>query len=418
MNPIKILFWLYKSKANKEGKAPLYLRLTVNGKKKSENATGYFIKPAEWDSQKHQVKGSSNASQLINSYIATTKAQILQIQNSFLLAGNTSFTVEHVKEKLLGTSAEKKSLLTLFDYHNSQVKEQIGTEFSSGTYRHYVVTRNKVHAFLQHTYKTEDFLLENLSHKFVTDFEYYLKTVDHLSNNTAMKKIKQLKKVISIAIANEWIEKSPFLSFKCSYRDPQREALSSEELELLKTKNFSTERLTVIRDIFLFGCYTGLRFGDIQKLSLNNIIKGIDGGKWLMVDTIKTGDRCNIPLLEPAIQLIDKYKDSPECLLSKTLFPVRSNQKVNEYLKEIGEIAGIKKKLHFHIARHTFATTITLNNGVSLETVGKMLGHRSIRTTQTYAKMNNTRISNEMELIKQKIINNPFTKSELLAKAN
>jgi site-specific recombinase XerD len=402
MNSIKILFWLYRSKANKEGKAPIYLRITVNGKK-IEKATGFFIKPSEWDRNKHKAKLASPSSSMINGYIASTETKVLQLQNNLCVTGNSAISAEFVRQELLGISPEKKTLLQLFDYHNNQIKQQIGKDFRIGTYKHYTTTRNKVASFLDHCYRANDFPLESLSHKFVTDFEFYLKTVENLASNTAMKKIKQLKKVVSLALANEWIEKNPFANFKCSYKEPKREALTRDEINLLASKQFSTDRLINIRDIFLFGCYTGLRFSDIKKLTPLNIIKGIDGEKWLTVDTIKTGDRCNIPLLPEALQIIEKYKTNRESLHKQVLFPVRSNQKVNEYLKEIADITGIKKKLHFHLSRHTFATTITLNNGASLEAVGKMLGQKNIRTTQIYAKMNDTRISQEMNAIKSKL---------------
>lgn len=401
MNDIKVLFWLYKSKSNKDGKAPIYLRLTVNGKK-VQASSRYWIKPEDWNTNKQQAKGVSESSVLINNYITSTKSKILQIQNSFTIAGSPLISAELVKERLLGKSPEQKTLLQLFAYHNEQIKEQVGKDFRAGTYKHYVVTYNKVKKFIKDYYKADDLPLESLSHKFVTDFEFYLKTTESLSNNSAMKKIKQLKKIIKLALANDWIEKNPFSNFICSYKDPKREALSNDELNLLSEKEFSTERLTAIRDVFLFGCYTGLRFGDIQKLTPSNIMKGIDGNQWLTVDTSKTDERCNIPLLPQALQIIEKYRRNPECLKKGVLFPVRSNQKTNEFLKEIADITGIKKKMHFHLARHTFATTICLNNGVSLETVGKMLGQRNIRTTQIYAKMNDTRISNEMSLVKSK----------------
>lgn len=384
-------------------KAPIYLRITVNGKKVAM-ATGHWIKLDEWDKKRHQVKGISTNSSFINNSLHATKTKILQIQNKFTVADSPNITAELVKKMLLGVSPEKKTLLQLFDYHNSQMKEQIGKDFRAGTHSHYVVTRNKVAKFLKATYRMDDFPLESLSHKFATDLEFYLKTSEGLSNNTAMKRIKHLKKIVSIALDNNWLEKDPFSNFKCSYRDPKREALTSEELNMISTKEFLTERLATIRDIFLFGCYTGLRFGDIQKLKPSNIImKGIDGKKWLTVDTIKTGDRCNIPLLDEALQLMDKYSSNPECLHNGTLFPVRSNQKVNEYLKEIADIAGVKKKVHFHIARHTFATTIMLNNGATLESVAQLLGHRNIRTTQIYGKMTDTRVSNEMNLVRSKL---------------
>lgn len=383
-------------------KAPIYLRITVNGKK-VEISTGHWVRPEDWNTDKQLVKGASESSRAVNDYVTSTKSKILQIQNSFTIAGSPVISAELVKERLLGVSPEKKSLVQLFDYHNSQVKEQVGKDFRAGTHKHYVVTRNKVAEFLKHTYKAQDFPLESLSHKFVTDFEFYLKTEQGLSNNTAMKKIKQLKKIINLALANEWIVKNPFANFKCSYKNPQREALTNEELNLLASKDFSTDRLTSVRDIFLFACYTGLRFSDIQRLTSLNIVKVIDGKQSLIVDTVKTGDRCKIPLLEPALKLIEKYSRNPECLSKGLLFPIKSNQKTNEFLKEIADVVGIKKRLHFHLARHTFATTITLNNGVSLEAVAEMLGHTNIRTTQGYAKMSNVRVNNEMNLVRSKI---------------
>ena len=198
MSKIRILFWLNRSKMNRELKAPIYLRITVKGKK-VEIATGHWIKQNEWDTLKHQAKGNSESSSLINNYLISTKAKILQTQNSFTVAGSPNINAEYVKEKLLGVSPEKKTLLQLFDYHNSQIKEQIGKGFREGTYRHYVVTYNKVKAFLKFEYNVDDFPLEGLSHQFVDAFHYYLKTTQKLSSNTAMKKIKQLKKVISIA---------------------------------------------------------------------------------------------------------------------------------------------------------------------------------------------------------------------------
>ncbi|HEX7847655.1 MAG TPA: site-specific integrase, partial [Chitinophagaceae bacterium] len=324
MNHVKILFWLYRSKVNKDGVAPIYLRITVNGKK-VEVSTGHLIKLNDWDTKKQKAKGVSQLSKLINDHITSTKSKILQIQNSFTVAGSPVISAELVKERLSGVSPEKKSLLQLFDYHNSLIKEQIGKDFRAGTHKHYVVTRNKVAAFLKRTYKAQDFPLESLSHKFVTDFEYYLKTEQGLSSNTAMKKIKQLKKIVNLALANDWIAKNPFANFKCSYKNPQREALTNEELNLLASKEFSTDRLTSVRDIFLFGCYTGLRFSDIQRLTPLNIVKVIDGKQSLIVDTVKTGDRCRIPLLEPALKLIEKYSHNPECLSKGFLFPVKSN---------------------------------------------------------------------------------------------
>ncbi|MCP9750535.1 site-specific integrase [Ferruginibacter sp. HRS2-29] len=402
MGNIKTLFWLYKSKMNKKGEAPLYLRITSNGKK-VEIASGYYLNDAEWDAQRKQAKGKSENSKLVNNYIAITTTKILQIQNEFSLSNNSSLTANVIKQRLLGVPTQKKNLLEVFEYHNAQIKKQVGKGKALGTLNHYEVSKGKIIKFLKHCYNATDIALDEISHKFLTDFESFLKLQDGLSSNSAMKKLTHLKTVIKLAIANEWTTKNPFGNFKCTYKNPTRDVLTKEELQLLGSKVFLTDRLTYVRDIFLFCCYTGLRYSDVGKLTPSNIYIGEDGKRWLTVDTTKTNERCNIPLFEQAERLIEKYKDNKECLYKGVLFPIRSNQKMNEFLKEIATLTGINKNLHFHLSRHTFATTIMLANGFSIESVGKMLGQKNIRTTQIYAKMTDGRISTEMALNRSKI---------------
>ncbi|UEG48627.1 site-specific integrase [Ferruginibacter lapsinanis] len=329
MKRISILFWLYKSKKNNQGESPLYLRITVGGKK-VETATGYFIKASEWDSNKKLVKGKSDNSILINNYITVSRSKILQIENEFTLDNSNCITADLVKQRFLGLSTQRKTLLEVFDYHNDKVKAQVGNGYSIGTYKQYEVSKGKLKSFLKYSSGEEDVSLDSLSHKFVTDFETYLKNVDGLSSNSAMKKITQLKTVVHLALANEWTTKNPFGNFKCSYKNPKREVLTNEELQTLSTKDFGCDRLNYVRDIFLFCCYTGLRYSDVAKLTPANTIVGIDGKKWLTVDTTKTDERCNIPLFEQAEILIDKYKDNPVCLNRGVMFPVNSCMSSNQ----------------------------------------------------------------------------------------
>ncbi|MGC4104218.1 site-specific integrase [Ferruginibacter sp.] len=413
---IRILFWIYKSKKNSKDEAPLYLRLTINGKK-AEIATGYYIKCADWDKSRKLVKSKSHSSTSINNYISVTTAKILQIQNELTVSGSNDITVNSFKELLLGKSSTKKTLLEAFEYHNNKVKLQVGKGKAAGTFKHYEVSKKKLINFIKHSYNTNDVLLDNLSHKFLVDFTSFLMDEDGLSSNSAMKKLTHLKTVVSLAIANGWTNKNPFGAFKCTYKNPKREVLTKEELEALSNKDFGIDRLNYVRDVFVFCCYTGLRYSDVEKLTPNDIIIGIDGEKWLSIDTKKTGERCRIPLLAQAQILIDKYKDNPVCLYKGVVFPVKSNQKMNAFLKEIATVLGINKNLHFHLSRHTFATTIMLNNGYSLESVGKMLGQKSIRTTQIYGKMTDVRLSNEMQQHRSKIEVSKFNMVPILESA-
>ncbi|PJR05028.1 site-specific integrase [Avrilella dinanensis] len=218
-----------------------------------------------------------------------------------------------------------------------------------------------------------------------------------------MKHLERLKKLVNMAITMDWLEKDPFAKYRLHFDKVERGHLSKEELAVLEKKNFSIERLQSVLDMFLFSCYTGLAYIDISKLSRKHICKGIDGKDWLMTKREKTNTLVKVPLLPHAVQLISKYKNHPVAVANETLFPVITNQRMNGYLKEIADLCKIKKNLTFHLARHTFATTVTLSNGVPIESVSKMLGHTSIRTTQIYAKVVEQKLSEDMQNLKLKI---------------
>lgn len=224
-----------------------------------------------------------------------------------------------------------------------------------------------------------------------------------MENNTVMKHIQRLRKMVTLAYKMEWIEKDPFIKFKPTYIKNEREFLSEEELQTIIEREFEIERLELVKDLFVFSCYTGLSYIDVMHLNENNITFGIDGGKWIITNRQKTNNKVKIPLLPIAEELIHKYKGHIKTKKTKTLFPNISNQKLNSYLKEIADLCKIKKNLTFHIARHTFATTITLSNGVPIETVSKLLGHSKIATTQIYAKVIERKVSEDMEILQTKL---------------
>jgi site-specific recombinase XerD len=267
----------------------------------------------------------------------------------------------------------------------------------------YKITKNKVVDFMQYKFSCTDKPLPELRLAFVTEFEHFLLTKHKLQNNTAHKYVKNLKTVMNMAVGLDWIPSNPFNQFKCSYNNPEREILTQEELNLIMSKEIKTERLAEIRDVFIFCCYTGFAYSDVYKFEKDAVIKGIDGEYWLSAHRQKTGTKESVPLLEIPMQVIEKYKNHPYCIAQNKLLPLNSNQRFNAYLKELAEICGIKKHITTHIARHTFATTVTLANGVPIETVSSMLGHNSIRTTQIYAKVVEKKVSDDMKLLRQKL---------------
>lgn len=400
---LKILTWLYKSKSNSKGEAPIFIRLTLDGKK-TEISTGKFIPLKIWDSSNGMVLGKDKIAKQINEEIQNIKSKIQRIHSQFEMA-EQAYTLDTIKNKLLGKSdSQQKSLMQIFAHHNKQYSQRVGKEHSAGTMRHYQVAERKLHAFLKSEYKRTDILLSELDHRFVANFDFYLKTKDNCQNNTAIGHIKKLKKVVSECVANGWIERNPFANFKCKSTEGTREYLIDEEINLLASKDLSRiPRLEVVRDLFLFGVYTGLSYSDIEKLTPNDITYGVDGERWICTPRVKTKRESQIMLLPQAMMVIEKYKECIESKAKGKLLPVKSNQKLNAYLKELADICGITKNLSCHIARHTFATTITLNNGVPMETVSKMLGHSSIRTTQIYSKITKLKISNDMKMLKEKL---------------
>jgi site-specific recombinase XerD len=312
-------------------------------------------------------------------------------------------TAEQIKNLYLGKSGKQRTLLEVFDYHNNQMQAQVGKEYALGTYKRFEVTKKLVGEFILHQYAKSDLFLSELNFEFITSLEFFFKTVRQCNHNTALKYITNVRKITHLALLHGWLEQDPFSKFKCSFKETKRDHLTEEELTLLQEKEFGIERLEQVRDVFVFCCYTGLAYADVHKLTISQVGRGVDGKYWIFTDRTKTKTASNIPLLSPALALLDKYKDHPEAVNKGRLFPVSSNQKMNAYLKEIADVCGIAKTLTTHVARHTFATTVTLTNGVPLETVSSMLGHKNIKTTQIYAKVVQKKVSQDMETLQKQL---------------
>ena len=399
---ISILFWANKARiSQKTLKAPVYARVTINGKR-AEISTGKYVEIKNWIANAGRVKGGSEEVRTINRFLDNINIKLYKIYE-ILKDEQGTVTSNDVKNRFLGKDTVRHSLCDLFSEHNEQVKNLIGKGYSEGTLKRYQVTFRHLKSYLQKVHNKEDIDVEDIKYSFILKFEYYLKTKKNVGHNATMKYLKNLKKIVTLARKYQWISHDPFIGFKITQLEVEKEFLTKEELAKLMTKDFILERLAQVRDVFIFCCFTGLSFSDVQKLTVKDIQIGLDGEEWIKINRQKTGTPSQIPLLHEAKTMIEKYKTEFGTDLNEKLFPVSSNQKTNAYLKEIGDLCGITKNMTFHMARHTFATTVTLSNGVSIETVSSMLGHKSIRTTQIYAKVVKEKVSREMNELKDKL---------------
>lgn len=379
----------------------IYARITVN-QKRSTISLKRKIPLHLRDPVKKRVRGNSFESKQLNQYLDRVRARLFQCYQDLLFKGKL-ITAKLIKATYLGEDENSRSLQDLIDYHSRKIKNT----HAVGSIRNYGITENYIFKFLNTERKTPDIYLNELDYKFLCDFENFLNSYypkGHpraMGHNTIMKHIQRLRKIVTLAYNMEWIEKDPFRRWKNTFEKRERQFLSANELSNLETYEFPVERLERVRDLFVFSCYTGISYIDIMKLTTDNISMGIDRNNWIITKRQKTKSPIKVPLLDPAIELIKKYGNHPMTIMSGTLFPVITNEKLNVYLKEVAILCGIKKNLTFHMARHTFATTVTLSNGVPIETVSKLLGHTKISTTQIYARVLENKVSQDINVLRE-----------------
>ena len=400
-----LLFYVKRSKMIGNGTAPVYLRVTVDGER-IEISSKRYVNPDKWNANAQKLNGTGEEVRSLNNYLKTLEHQVYEIHRQ-LIEKKLPLTAVNLKNALLKKDevATCKMLIPIFKEHNRQVAALIGTEYAKGTADRYETSLKHTQAFLKWKYKVDDINIEGINHEFIMSYDFYLRSERKCANNSTVKYMKNFKKIILMCIDNGWLDKDPFIKYKPKVKIVARDYLTKEELETMSLKTYSSLRIEQVKDIFIFCCYTGLAYIDVKQLKRSEIIKGIDGQQWIFTTRQKTDTASRIPLLTQALQIIQKYEHHPECADQDKVLPVLSNQKMNSYLKEIADVCGINKELTFHIARHTFATSVTLANGVSIESVSKMLGHKNMRTTQHYAKILDSKVSEDMQLLKLKLAN-------------
>ena len=386
-----ILFFIRESKARKNGNVPIEVMITVNGERNSFS-TGKQIAIEKWDKTKQQVKGKDQETQNLNNYLKAIKAKLYQkeaelLERGFIITAQILYDAYFDKVE----SLKERSLFEVFEEHNQEQEKLVGNGVSKATHWVSVYTIRLLREFVQQKYKREDLYLRELNLNFIQSFHSFLRIDKSMAQNSSTKHLKLLKKIINLSVANSYMAFNPFSTYKVEREPVEIDFLDEEELR--KIINFDTPlpRLERAKDMFLFGCFTGLSYIDIKTLTPEHFEKDSAGRIWIKKRRVKTGVLSRIPLLPIAKLILDKYKGGEK------LLPIQDPADINKYLKDIAILCGINKRICFHTSRHTFASTVTLANNISLEVVSKMLGHTNTRMTAHYAKLIDKCIGEQMD---------------------
>jgi site-specific recombinase XerD len=393
------LFYLRRNKVLKDGTVPIFMRITINGKR-WDSSLQLGVDLNNWDTKKERAIGNVEGSDIINNKIESLKFRLHKIKTNIEEEGKT-MTIGLVKTKFLGQEKLQRTIIQLFESHNDECKKKVGVKITRATHVKYVTCLKHTQDFLRKVYKVDDLPISEIDKDFYDKFEFFLLTYKKCAHNSTIKYILNFNKIVKIAVEKGWLSKSPYREMGYHLEEVDKPYLTIEELNSIIKKEINVKRLDIIRDIFVFCCYTGLAFSDVKELTLESIQVGVDNNKWIIKKRHKTNIVSKIPLLDTPAKIVEKYQEYPRSSDSTRILPVPSNQKTNAYLKEIADLTGIKKTLTTHTARRTFATTIMLKNGVSMEAVSKMLGHTSLFMTRKYAKVDEYYIAKETEKIRK-----------------
>jgi integrase len=400
-NSFGLIFFLKAPRHNESNIRSVYFRITVDGIPK-EASTRRQWDTERWNKKTERATGTKEDAKSLNFFLDSLTAKIHEIKSEIMYTGKP-ITSQKIMDHVMGRITPRARVLEEFQKHNDEMKALIGNGYTEATLERFNITKNHVTAFIKFKYNTSDFEFADLNFEFIKDFEFYLRTVRKCANNTTLKYISNFKKIVIRAIDKEIIIKDPFKNFKGKKTKIVKKPISAKELAELERREFSTDRLNTVRDIFVFQCYTGLAYIDAFQLRKADIKDGVDGNQWILSERQKTNSTARIPLLPKAIEILEKYKDHPVCIKRGTVLPVSSNQKMNEYLKEIAALCGFPFTLNTHMARRTFGSTVTLNNNVPINVVKEMLGHSSVKQTESYAITEQATIGREMTLLNKRL---------------
>ena len=391
-NSTTISYSVRPSKMNKKGESAIGVTIS-NGTQRVYLATGHFVAPCQWDNTKQRVRGVSEEANVLNEFLSQFKNQIYRKEIELIQRGYVS-TPELLKDAILNNvdGLQQHRLMEVLHEHNEEKKKLIGISVAEETYYCYLRTEALLKQFLREKYNREDIYLRELTVGFIADFHTFLLTKTKMRQNTTTKHLKFLKKIVNDSVARGYIPANKLATYRVERIATEPVFLTEEELR--RVINFETpyRHLERTRDAFLFSCFTGLAYIDIKTLTKEHIERGENGKMWIKKHRVKTGVLSRIPILPIAKMILDKYKDADP----NVLIPIQGASEVNEYIKTIAVLCGIDKHVVFHSARHTFATTVTLSNNISLEVIAKMMGHTNTRMTTRYAKLLDRCIEEQM----------------------
>ncbi|CDN30248.1 transposase [Mucinivorans hirudinis] len=387
----KVLFVAHKGKLKRNGRAPILARITVNGQM-THITTQCDVLPERWVGKEGRTVGTTKEDKLINSMLQEFYALIFNQYNEMFRRGEV-ITSSKLKNSITSKDERCMNLLELCYLHNEDYKKLVGKETTYKTYSRYILTRNHLADFIVSKYTSRNIILADISPKFVSDFYTFVRNNGDHSNNYSIKFVQRFRTIYNVALNNGWVSTDPFATFKFHFDKTERGCLTLEDVKTMLGKKMPSERLEAVRDVFVFSCFTGFAYVDVCNLTKDCLVRGDDGNLWITTKRQKTNVPVYVPLLEIPLAIIEKNAASAK---GDKLLSIPSNQKVNDYLKEIASICGVNQKVTFHLARHTFASSILLSNGVPIETARVLLGHSNIRTTQIYTHISKNRISSEM----------------------
>ena len=393
----RVVFYLRSNYVNKEGKTSVMLRIYLNNERLSLGSTGISVKSSQWDKEKERIKGRTTEALNTNLQLDNIASGLQSIFRRIEMSDVVS--LERIKSEFLGKKEEIDTLMQLFEKHNGDVAKQVGVSVGKATLQKYNVCKRHFSEFLEKQYKRSDLKLTELTYVVIREFDLYLRTEVGQNPNTATKTMKTFKTITLLGQKMGVLLHDPFMNHRFHIEPVNRGFLTDEEILCIAHKQINIPRLELIRDIFIFSCFTGLAYIDVSNLTPDHIVT-LGDKQWIMTQRQKTSVETNVLLLDIPKAIIAKY--GGKIYRNGKLFPMLTNQKTNAYLKEIADICGIKKNLTFHLARHTFAT-MSLSKGVPMESVSKMLGHTNIRTTQIYARITNKKIEHDMEELADKL---------------
>jgi len=396
-----LVFYISRTKTKKNGEAPVLMKININGERVVMQLQRSIL-PEEWDSNRGRASGRSYEAREFNEYLESVLTRSRK-KYSELISLHDVITPQILRDAIMGVNTAKpRMIIEIWDEYISGLRKLIGKETTVATCQKYTAAMNHMAKFLKLKYKVDDISIKSVDHYMVTQFAMYLKTEKGCNFNTANKFLQNLKRITCISLRHGWIQKDPFVDISLSMKEVDRPYLNEDELKRLMNFNSPFERLNRVRDFFVFSCFTGLAYADVKKMKKSEIERN-EAGYWIKTKRQKTGGRANIPLLAVPMQIIAKYVNLDMLHDDDPILPILSNQKMNAYIKEIADLCGISKILSYHVARHTFATTVTLTNGVPIESVSKMLGHKNIQSTQHYARIVDKKVGDDMHLLSQKI---------------